>query len=721
MASRSWAEQIDFKCPACGTPLSLQAWILIDSQERPDLVNRIGSVTLNTKTCPSCKNTTTLDVPLLVFRAEGTPPMLFSPSLQIPRESESRQLKQLLSQLQEHPETVWVNKFTFGIQGVKRDRLAGALGVDLKAILDELVERQKVSDWERVIALATRALEILPPEEDARMWTLLRKGRAEAQNALAGQYLEQVIGERASNVEKAIYHGWQVLEVLTQENNPELWAVAHHNLAIAYLNRIAEDREKNLQEAVLHHHEALKVYTFDAHPKDWALEQEGLANLYCEIFDANRSKNLEEAIRLLTRTLNVHTAAEMPREYVRTMNNLALAYGAQEGGDRVRNLERAKEVLQEALKVANREAFPEDWATTHLNLGKPCFDLYRIQGQPQLAEQAITHLRQALEVFSFKRFLARYRQCQRNLGLAHFELGQFQQAHSAFVSAIEADRALINEAYTEFGRRAETSQIRHGYSLDAYCLLRLGQPGEALVRLEHGKTRLLTESLAIDEVDLLSLTEIQRQSIRTARRSLRELESAARSLQGASKTIEHAESLHRKRQELNQTIETIRAELPGFMPSGLDLPALLALAPEGGALVMPIITPKGSAVLVLPHGVTTVTEQNLCVKLDDCTSQDERAWLFGTSDSGALFERRTADRQGWVPAYYRRKGNAEVWLKVIEYTGQVLWKCILEPVHQRLVALGLPRRVTPFCAALMLAINIPMRSALIGGRTVDRS
>jgi len=692
MGSRSWAEQFDFKCPACHTPLSVKAWLLIDLQERPDLLKRIGSDTLNTLICPNCNNKTGLDLPLLLYRADGDPPLLFSPSRQIPRERESRQLAQLLSQLQKQPETTWVNDFTFGIQGVKRERLSGILGVDLKVILDELVESQRASDWERAVTLTARALELVTPEEDARMWMSLRKGWAAAHCELAAGYLEQVSGERASNVEKAIYHGRQALEVLTQENVPQLWALAHHNLAIAYINRIAEDHEKNLREAVLHHHEALKVYTFDAYPKDWALEQEGLANLYGEIYDQNRSRNLEEAIRLLTRTLDVHSATEMPREYIRTMNNLALAYGMRVEGDPVRNLERAREILQDALKVATPEAFPQECATTQLNFAKPSLNLYRLQGEPQFAEQAITHLQQALEIFTFKRFPARYRQCQRNLGLTHFQLGQFQQAHSAFVAAIEADRALINEAYTGFGRRSEVSQIGNVYSQDAYCLLRLGQLGEALVRLEQGKTRLLTESLAMDEVDLLSLPETQRQSIRTVRQSLHELESAARSSPRAAATanaIELAETLHRKREELSETIDAIRAEHPGFMPSGLDLPGLLALAPAGGALVMPMITAKGAAVLVLPHGVTNPTEQDHCVRLDDCTSTDESAWLFGTGEPDAVFEKRTADRQGWVPAYYRRQGDAEVWLEVIEYTGQVLWKKLIEPIHERLVALGL--------------------------------
>jgi|WetSurMetagenome_2_1015567.scaffolds.fasta_scaffold00050_40 CHAT domain-containing protein len=686
MTNRSWAEEIDFKCPNCQAPLRLQNWVLIDSQERPDLVKRIGSDTLNTMTCPNCKSKTALDVPLLLYRADPDRPLIFSPSRQISQERESGQLRQLLARLQQQPETIWINEFTFGIQGVKRERLASFLGIDLKAILTAIDESIKVSEWERVIDLTSQALEILGPGEDARTWEWLRSGRAAAQCELAAGYLEQIGGERASNVEKAIYYGRKALEVFTPDNNPDLWATAHHNLAIAYLNRITEDREKNLRQAILHHLEALKFYTFNDYPKDWAIEQEGLANVYCEIYSKDRSGNLEEAIHLLTRTLDVYTAADMPLEYARAMNNLALAYIQRMEGDRARNLKRAEEVQQDCLKAITREAFPYEWAVTHLNLAKTCHDLCLIQTESRLLDQAIIHLQQALEIFTSKRFPERNRQCQRNLGFMHFKSGRFQQAHSAYVSAIDTDRSLLKEAYTESGRRSEISETRNAYSLDAYCLMRLGQPGEALVRLEQGKARLLAENLALADADLLALPEVQRQSVLSARQAVRELEAAGRALQDTAdpeKALELAEELHLKRQELNQTIETIRAEHPDFMPPGLDLPGLLALAPEGGALIVPVITPLGGMAFVIPHGTTTLTESAHCLMLE-CTTENETAWLWGTSDLT-----RTTDLTGWEPCYHKYKNNTEAWKEVIDHTGQILWKELLGPIQRRLAELGL--------------------------------
>lgn len=695
MASRSWAERIDFKCPECQTLLSLQAWVLIDVQERPDLVRSIGSGRLNVVTCPKCTKNTTMDVPILLFSENANPAMLFSPSRQTPPDRESGQLRQLLSDLQTRSETMWITEFLpGGIGGVKRERLAAVMGVDLKSILDELLEltRRQSHDWERIVHLSDRGLQILDPEEDAPMWSLIRDFWAGAHVELAARYIEQVSGERADNLERTIYHCRQALKVFTRKAKPDLWAVAQHNLAIAYLNRVAGDHEKNLQRAAIHHRRALEVYTFDSHPKDWALEQEGLANVYCEIFNKDRPKNLEEAIRLLTRTLDFHTAADMPREYAGTMNNLSLVYLARIEGDPVQNLERAKEILQDCLKVATREAFPFEWAGAQFNLAETYRQLHLRHGEGRYAEQVINHSQRALEVFTLRLYPARHRRCQLKLGAMHLELGDLRQAHSAYASAIDADRSLFNEAYTQLGRRTEVSELRDVYPLDAFCLLRLGQPAEAFVRLEQGKARLLTESLELQEMDLLSLSETERQSIRIARQSVRELEAAHRTSQAAaasSKAIELSEALQRARLELNETMAALRAQHPGFMPSGLDLASLLSLAPAGGALVMPMITSKGGAVLVLPHGATIVTEKDHCVTLDDSIYHHLVHWMFGTSDPKAVLEKRTADRQGWLPAYYRRRSNPDVWQEVIGYTGEVLWKWLIGPIHERLADHGL--------------------------------
>ena len=63
--------------------------------------------------------------------------------------------------------------------------------------------------------------------------------------------------------------------------------------------------------------------------------------------------------------------------------------------------------------------------------------------------------------------------------------------------AIEAGNAVLAEAHTEIGRKAEVWETSGLYVHSAYCLLKLKQIDKAFLRLEEGKTRLLTKALAL--------------------------------------------------------------------------------------------------------------------------------------------------------------------------------------------------------------------------------
>ena len=139
--------------------------------------------------------------------------------------------------------------------------------------------------------------------------------------------------------------------------------------------------------------------------------------------------------------------------------------------------------------------------------------------------------------------------------------------------------------------------------------------------LERGKTRLLAEALALADLDVLSLPKQYRNALQTARQTVKALE-AKFGLELTFRDIIDPEDpspivqLREKRAELTTLIETIRQDYPDFMPIGLDLPNILALIPPEGALVAPVFTTQGSAVFVIPHGVTEVTPEHV-IQLDD--------------------------------------------------------------------------------------------------------
>lgn len=200
-----------------------------------------------------------------------------------------------------------------------------------------------------------------------------------------------------------------------------------------------------------------------------------------------------------------------------------------------------------------------------------------------------------------------------------------------------------------------------------------------VLRLEEGKTRLLTEALALADADLDMLSVTQRQEMLEAREAVRLLEAEMRLPSDAPSRrsdVLLGEMLREKRTCLNELVDTLRSEHPDFMPKGLDLPRILGLLPEGGALVAPLVTSMGSAVFVIPHGADSV-ESDHVVMLDSLTEDDVLELLRGPADDTGL--------GGWMSAYFafrNKRTNAamEQWLEVIEESTSQLWTMLMGPV-----------------------------------------
>ena len=509
-----------------------------------------------------------------------------------------------------------------------------------------------------------KALEVFTREVFPEQW-------ASTQNNLATTYIDRIRGDRAENLDLAIDHCNRALEIRTREAFPEDWAMTLNNLANAYSDRIRGDRAENLDLAIDHYDKALKVFIREAFPEDWAVTQNNLADAYRDRIRGDRAENLDLAIDHYDKALKVFIREAFPEQWAITQNNLANAYRNRIHGDRAENLDLAINHYNRALEVHTREAFPQDWAMTQNNLAAAYSN--RISGErAENIDRAIEHYNQALQVRTLERFPSDRRQTLRNLGDLYFIEQRWNNALEDYDGAIEAGNAVFAEAHTEVGRKAEVGETSMLYARSAYCLLKLEQIEKAVLRLEEGKTRLLTEALALTDADLDMLSVTQKQEMLEARKAVRLLEAEMRLPSDAPdrrSDVLLGELLRGKRACLNELVGTLRSEHPDFMPTGLDLPGILGLIPDGGALVAPLVTSEGSAVIVIPRGVDSV-ESDHVVMLDSLSEDDLLKLLRGPADDTGL--------GGWMGAYFafRNEGtNAAMgqWLDVIEESTNKLW------------------------------------------------
>jgi hypothetical protein len=96
----SLAEAVEVTCSTCGRKFNPEIWFIVDTADRPGLVDRIRRETLHRFTCPD-GHTNTVDVPLLIYRPGERYLILFSPAENAGSKESELHGRNLLRQLRE--------------------------------------------------------------------------------------------------------------------------------------------------------------------------------------------------------------------------------------------------------------------------------------------------------------------------------------------------------------------------------------------------------------------------------------------------------------------------------------------------------------------------------------------------------------------------------------------------------------------------------------------
>ena len=236
-------------------------------------------------------------------------------------------------------------------------------------------------------------------------------------NNLAEAYRGRIRGERAENIELAIYYLKQAQQIWTRQAFPEDWALSCNNLALAYWGRIRGERAENIELAIEFLQQAQKVWTRKAAPLQWAQSCNNLATTYEGRIRGERAENIELTIEFLEQALEVCTRPAFPTNWATSCNNLANAYRQRIRGERAQNIELAIEFLQQTLEVYTRQAFPYEWARSMNNLAEAYRE--RIRGErAKNIELAISFYEQSLEVYTPQAFPYEWASSMNNLALA---------------------------------------------------------------------------------------------------------------------------------------------------------------------------------------------------------------------------------------------------------------------------------------------------------------
>src|SRR2546421_7553406 len=98
----SWSQTTSLACPRCDAVFEAELWLIVDTVERSDLLERVRNGTLHEFTCPNCNQTTgQLATPLLLYRPNEKPALLFSPAPKTTAEQDQEHVTTLVGKLRE--------------------------------------------------------------------------------------------------------------------------------------------------------------------------------------------------------------------------------------------------------------------------------------------------------------------------------------------------------------------------------------------------------------------------------------------------------------------------------------------------------------------------------------------------------------------------------------------------------------------------------------------
>ena len=141
--THSFAQSVTLPCPACSQPVDVEVWLILDGQERPDLLELAREGILHQVTCPHCSQEFGLDAPLLVYWPDRPPHLLFLPPQQTSAEQDRELAAGLVSVLRGSLGDAWQEAWVEQMPTVPRQLLGAFLTDNPREALDQIAAQME--------------------------------------------------------------------------------------------------------------------------------------------------------------------------------------------------------------------------------------------------------------------------------------------------------------------------------------------------------------------------------------------------------------------------------------------------------------------------------------------------------------------------------------------------------------------------------------------------
>jgi tetratricopeptide (TPR) repeat protein len=369
---------------------------------------------------------------------------------------------------------------------------------------------------EDAISHLSQALEVYSPDFYPHKW-------AEVLQFLGVFYLVRIRGDRAENVEQTRQCYEQALMVVSPDTAASNYAALIHGLGDVYANRLRGSRAENLEQAITLYTQAGAQLAAVPKTSTWYLSRStvvnqshwSLARAYLERVVGDKAENIEQALEHYQQALTGITRDNRPALWSKLIGELGYACLVRIQGDKSENLEQAITWCRNALSIqeVTKANLPAQWATVLATLAETYAE--RIKGTPEEnLQQALAYYQQALEVRTPERLPVECRQTAYALGRQYYTRHRYAEARHAFETAHQAVQHMRQDVQRDQAKRQLSAENADLYAHLVSCCLEMAQQ-DAIHQQEHilaafvytavAKGRALVDSLATGAFDLLQV------------------------------------------------------------------------------------------------------------------------------------------------------------------------------------------------------------------------
>lgn len=198
--SYSYIEEEPITCPNCGLTFEMDLCLIMDVSERPDLFERFREEKIHDYTCPGCGATNRRDAPLLLYRPNDDPVLIFIPARETSAEQDQGHAQFLLNHLRNTLGGIWnaqwLNPLTRVSHEMSRfvfsDEASSFQIMEVESLSQAILEFANTTQWEEARQLVNIHPNLLTPLAD-KILTKLIAEEEEIDEKLKAEEARQVL------------------------------------------------------------------------------------------------------------------------------------------------------------------------------------------------------------------------------------------------------------------------------------------------------------------------------------------------------------------------------------------------------------------------------------------------------------------------------------------------------------------------------------------------